>query len=312
VKQLKQQKQTWPTVPDFTIQRAIDSGGFADVYLASSSRSSMQHALKVLQERHSSADAIEAFEAEGCFLRKLQHPNIVRCHGTTKTADGRPVIILEHLTGKNLHHHLRHHKSAFTSRPRPDKVLACLLDVANAIDYLRDQHAKAHLDLTPRNVVSQRVALGERMKLIDFGLMEGVSGNEPVAGMTPYTAPEVLDPEPIGLGYRRADIYSLAVLAVEYLAELPDRDDRHIDAAWTKALPSEAVQLLVKAMATNPAQRPANAAEFIVSLEEAIAKASIRRRVTVATAFTLSAIAVGAAATLRRKTQSATARKGRQ
>jgi serine/threonine-protein kinase len=138
-----------------------------------------------------------------------------------------------------------------------------------------------HRDLKPGNILLSRSG---RVKLADFGIARPAevslhtldSGN--IVGTLPYIAPEQLDSTEIGPA---VDIYALGATLYELLtcsyAFPPDMGMTAIIKAKTSgdfrklapsaALPAAAAGAVMRAMATNPADRFESAAAFGKSLE---------------------------------------------
>ena len=86
-----------------------------------------------------------------------------------------------------------------------NRLLRYMHDVADALDYMFEQHSLQHLDIKPENLL----LIGGHVKVADFGLTKDLrdASLSAVAGMTPlYAAPEVFEGRP----GRHSDQYSLA------------------------------------------------------------------------------------------------------
>jgi serine/threonine-protein kinase len=169
----------------------------------------------------------------------------------------------------------------------------------HALASLGEAHAKGviHRDLKPDNLFLCRPAGGEATeicKLLDFGIAKlvseasGVDALETQAGTvfgTPrYMSPEQAQGKPLDV---RSDLYSLGVLLYQMLVgRAPFVDDdavvvmaRHIkstavppaEAAPEAGIPRALSDLVVRALAKDPAERPESARAFVAELDAAVA-----------------------------------------
>lgn len=116
-------------------------------------------------------------------------------------------------------------------------------------------HARGgfHRDLKPGNLLMTRTPTGLAVKVADFGLArqpQTVQANMTrTAGGTPgYIAPEVLQHAQFD---QRADIYSLGVIALEFLTGA-----RRIESLDTLQIPADLRHLVRRMLSSDPASRP--------------------------------------------------------
>ncbi|MBD3346304.1 MAG: protein kinase, partial [Chitinivibrionales bacterium] len=202
----------------------IGIGGVAVVYQTFEIDLELQRAMKMLK-----ADAAgylrKKFEAEAKLTARLDHPNIVKVHGSG-IYDGRlPFIHMEYIDGKSLRTLLTAHHTL-----PPAVCLSIITIVSSALEYAYAQsyslwgkqgNKLVHRDLKPENILISNEGV---VKVMDFGLSQFESGrNEGGWGTTPYMAPEQIDHQPADL---RNDLYSMGVILYELLCGVrPFPDD---------------------------------------------------------------------------------------
>lgn len=208
----------------FKVRGPLASGGMGDVYVAEQVSLGRPVALKVLKPDMAGVHKMtERFRQEAALLAQVEHPSVVRILDFGEH-QGALCLVLERIEGTPLNVLLR--QGAMT----PDRVVPLLVQLLEGLAAI---HARGivHRDLTPKNVMVTQTPLGEKARLLDFGiarLLEPPEGHESdspltmqgtVVGTPEYMAPERLQsttPHPA------SDLYSLGVLAYEMLsARLP-------------------------------------------------------------------------------------------
>lgn len=199
---------TAPAIPGYRIIKPLGQGGMATVWLAES-RQGDKVALKILSAP-SGVDPqwVERFMREAEFLRKLNHPNIVRVLDAG-AANGTHYMAMEFLDHGDLTSWIR-------QGLKPEDALRILRTLAEALDFVH-QRSLLHRDLKPDNVLFRADG---RPVLVDFGVARTRSTDMRltqmgmVVGTPRYMSPEQhkgqeLDP--------RSDIYSLGIMFYEML-----------------------------------------------------------------------------------------------
>ena len=169
--------------------------------------------------------------------------------------------------------------------PDVGTVLTCLANVAHALEVLHDAGV-LHRDLKPDNIILRDDG---RPVLIDFGVARIMDAKSEIlsVGTLDYGAAEQLAGEKID---GRADLYSLGVVAFEWLCGLrplnghagtPAERSREIAAQRTPSalrfrrdLDPEIDELLLAMLAPKPNKRPATAREVAQRCERLAARAT--------------------------------------
>ena len=229
----------------------------------------------------------------------VDHPNVLRVHGTGKDTDG-PFLAMDYVDGVSL-------AELFGAVKRADEEmpLQVCVDVARQLALgLHAIHEQAggllvvHRDVSPHNVL---VDFQGRTRIADFGIAKPLAGSTGadgraetstgvLKGKVGYMAPEQLrfeEPD------RRADLFALGVVLYELLAGRrlyhgsdgsegarrilheppPDIMDEREDA------PPEIVQMLFMLLAKQPDVRPASAlvvAQRLQAIQTALAEEEAR------------------------------------
>ncbi|MBG0564922.1 serine/threonine-protein kinase [Actinoplanes aureus] len=249
----------------------IGRGGFGVVYRAWQPDFLRTVAVKVL-----APDRVDEarFEREVQALGRLSgHPHIVTVHQAGRTSDGAPYILMAFEEGGSL--------AGRAGATRWEDVLAGGVAVAGALEAAH-RAGVLHRDVKPENILISRY--GEP-KLADFGLARPVRRDPPedrqaVTASLLHAAPEVLRGEPATVA---SDVYSLASTLyrwfcgrapfvpkrVESTAELIARIGAQPVPDLRPAVPAPVFAVLERALAKDPAARPASAAAFAEELREA-------------------------------------------
>ncbi|HET8623173.1 MAG TPA: protein kinase [Gemmatimonadales bacterium] len=300
------------TVPDglraalaerYRLDSELGRGGMATVYIAEDLKHGRQVAIKVLRPEIAGGSVPERFLREIRISARLVHPQIVPLHDSGQTA-GFLYYVMPYLGCESLRAKLdRERRLPVAQAVRFGRAVASALDYAHRSGVL-------HRDIKPENIL---VHEGEAV-VADFGIARALSSvmsdermvSEPgfAVGTPAYMSPEQASADAEIDG--RTDIYSLACVVYEMLAGQPPfagsparvTMTRHVveQAQPVRALRGEAPvaleQALARALAKNPADRFATAAEFGRALDDAIAGISTPTHEPVARPADRRAIAV--------------------
>ncbi|MSR57148.1 MAG: serine/threonine protein kinase [Planctomycetaceae bacterium] len=186
----------------YTIKRAIDRGGFGEVYYALSD-SGKEVALKLLQRNQQ----VELRGVRQCL--NLKHPNLVTIFDIKSDAEDDSWVVMEFVSGKSLEQVLEDHPKGLPIA----EVEAWLSGMAAGIGFLHDRGI-VHRDLKPANVFRENGVV----KIGDVGLSKFITPSRRSAqtesvGTVYYMAPEVAH----GKYGSELDVYSLGIMLYELL-----------------------------------------------------------------------------------------------
>ena len=269
--------------------RVLGEGAQGRVYLAEQEHPRREVALKVLRRGMLAADA--RFRREIELLARLEHPGIARLYaaGEEDLADGRVAwFAMEYVRGAGL----AEHALGLDLRQR----LALVAAIGHAVHHAHAQGV-VHRDLKPANVL---VDAAGQPKVLDFGMAQATQAEATrmtaagqVVGTIAYMAPEALAGDTAGGA--RGDVYALGVIAYELLAgalPYPELSRSSLVEAIRRVhtsrprplgevLPAargDVETVVMKAIAGEPAQRYASAAEFASDIERFLAGEPITAR----------------------------------
>jgi serine/threonine-protein kinase len=259
----------------YRIQRQLGRGGMGAVYLADDEVLGEPVALKIIASAFSTDPValVDRFRREASAARKVSSPNVIRIHDLGETRDGLLYLSMEYFPGRTL---------ADMLAARGRLAAADLGDIGGQIcDGLGAAHAAGvvHRDLKPQNVL-----VGERnaVKLIDFGLaktafLASLTATGLMIGTPHYMSPEQVRGKECDA---RSDLYSLGALVYHAATGHPPFEGENaiaIGFAHCSEAPRPPRELcddiserlsdmLLRALAKEPKQRPASAAEFRAAL----------------------------------------------
>ncbi|MCX4245628.1 serine/threonine protein kinase [Paraliomyxa miuraensis] len=279
------------TFENFEILNEIGRGAFARVYEVLSPDSDEPVALKLTALPNMSVDLVQRAIREIAVLRTLSSPHVVKLHGSS-IGEGYFYLVMELLQGQQLNEH-----HAFDEPMQVAEAVDLMLQVCVG---LTEAHAKGvvHRDIKPANLWIQPDGL---VKLLDFGLARAwgvpwVYGRNATAARTVVGTPHYTQPEQLYTHELTpaSDVYSLATILYELLSghavlfahqtvsevieALHDNPLAWLDAHASRemvpitrypgcaGLPDTLLQLLERALAKDPQQRPQLAGHFASAL----------------------------------------------
>ena len=187
----------------FTIKRGVGSGGFGEVYFATTD-AGKEVALKRVQRNSD----IEMRGAKQCL--NFKHPNLVALFDIKYDDDDAGWIVMEFVSGESLRDALDRYPEGMPH----EEIRRWFTAVVEAVGYLH-QHGIVHRDLKPGNVFDD----GGTVKVGDYGLSKFISGSRrhdqtESVGTFHYMAPEIGK----GVYGKEVDIYALGIILYEMLA----------------------------------------------------------------------------------------------
>jgi eukaryotic-like serine/threonine-protein kinase len=220
----------------YRIDQHLGGGGMGDVFLATDMALGSHVALKLLKEKLAIGELRKRFECEVAVCVALRSEHIVQVSDYGVTPEGYPFYVMEYLNGQTLGQLLRSEQRLSVERAVRIVVQVCdglnlahqgvMLSHSSPHDTSGrsgDRVKIVHRDLKPDNIFLVPTALGELVKVLDFGIAklrsehaEHTIATTMFLGTYRYAAPEQLEIEH-GLD-GRADIYSLGMILYEMLS----------------------------------------------------------------------------------------------
>ena len=190
----------------YFLREHVGSGGMADVYLAWDTMRSAKMAVKVLRrDLAMNPKFFRMFTNEAEFLRKLEHPNIVRLFDFERERD-LVFIIMDWVEGEDLSGRIADRKTPFDLL----EVSRILQPVCAAL-YYAHQNSVYHCDVKPANILLHQDG---KVLLTDFGVAH-LATETADGGTAPYMAPEQFRGGNVSA---QTDIYALGITIYEMLS----------------------------------------------------------------------------------------------
>jgi CheY-like chemotaxis protein len=272
-----------PTIPEmigsWTLLDCIGRGGTACVFTAVKQGTSERCALKVVWPHLTgSTETLLRFRREIDTLSHLEHPRLVRFLESGRHEDFY-YYVMSYVPGGTLRARIRKR-----GPQTPSEALRVVHEVCDPLGYLHGEDL-AHRDVKPGNIffdAHDEVILG------DFGLAKrlldkGITLSEEFVGTPLYLAPEVFRSDQFD---HTVDLYALGVCAYEMLLGRPPLEEsdsmRLIGRIMNEGLPrlsqaipdlpTPALDVLERLLASSPADRFQTAAEVQAAAEAARAE----------------------------------------
>jgi serine/threonine-protein kinase len=254
-----------------------------EVFRATDSVLERKVAVKLLSERHASEDEVRArFRREALAAARLSGtPHVITVFDVGEHKE-RPYIVMEYLDGGSVHDRLRE------GRVPPGQALEWLAQTGIALDRAHSEGV-VHRDVKPANLLLDRDG---NISVSDFGIastagVDTLTLPGTVLGTAGYLSPEQARGEPATAA---SDRYGLGVVAFELLTgRRPFEGDTaateafaHVNAPVPSAetiypeLPDGVDEVLERALAKDPADRPASCSELVRDLRDAF-RGAVRR-----------------------------------
>ncbi len=264
------------------LQRVIGSGTLGAVYLGQQLQPSRQVAVKVFLrlaslELEQQRVFLTAFRNEMARIFVLEHPNILPVYDYGEL-DGLAYIVMPYVVGETLEDVLAREGAL------PLQLAANFLQqIAAALDYAHGRGI-VHRDLKPANIL---ITSEKKVIVADFHLtsmlVEGNTAQMRLSkpGLLDYMSPELIIGKQIDV---RADLYSLGAILYRMVTGIPLFQGQTLMKVATKHLkmsppsplvarpdlPPAAEQVILKALAKDPAARFENALDISLLFQQAI------------------------------------------
>ncbi len=272
------QDQVEAALPSYEIGAELGRGGWGVVLAGRHRQLGREVAIKQLPRAFAADPDVRArFTAEARVLASLDHPHIVPVYDYVEQ-DGLCLLVMEQLPGGTLWS--RFSTDGFTPPAATAAVLASIAGLQAA-----HEHHILHRDVKPENLM---FSASGALKVTDFGIAKVVGGEGTLAtragevvGTPAYIAPE----QARGAALSPAtDVYAVATMFYELLSgQLPFADDGDAMALLFKHafetpvpltdvapfVPAPLAEVVMRGLATDPADRYPSAEAFGVAIAEA-------------------------------------------
>jgi serine/threonine protein kinase len=263
----------------YRIINQIGRGGMATVYKAYQASVDRYVAIKVLPSQLAeSREFATRFQQEARIIAKLEHPHILPVFDYGES-DGVAYFVMRYLEAGTLKDRM------IEGRPLPlHEINKLFTQLAEALSYAHG-HGIVHRDLKPANALIDSQG---NVFLTDFGIAKLLESASPrltqtdaIMGTPAYISPEQAQGQPVD---QRSDIYSLGIIlyemvtgSVPFTAETPlavlfkhISDPLPPPSAVKPDIPRPIERVILKALAKDPRDRFATAAEFVAAWERAL------------------------------------------
>ncbi|MGH8960768.1 MAG: Stk1 family PASTA domain-containing Ser/Thr kinase [Jatrophihabitantaceae bacterium] len=265
----------------YRILDRIARGGMSTVYSAVDERLDRLVAVKVMSSALSADPAFsDRFTREARAAARLTHLNTVAVYDQGyDTADGgdHVFLVMELVQGRTLRDLIRERGGKFTTA----EALSILQPVLSALSAAHSAGI-VHRDVKPENILLSDDGV---VKVADFGLARAVEADASstrtglMMGTVAYCSPEQITR---GHADPRSDVYACGIMLFELLTGKPPyRGESAMNVAYqhvhsrvpapsskVRGIPSDIDELVVLATDPDPAERPADAGEFLAEISD--------------------------------------------
>lgn len=264
------------TIGNYQIQNLVGEGGMGTVFKGFDLMLEREVAIKVLRpELARQPQLVERFRAEAVTLARVNHPYVATLHTLLRHGEDF-LMVMEFVRGETLETLLRRHGALTMSQ-----ALRLFGQVLEGIAHAH-QLGIVHRDLKPANLM---LTENGTIKVMDFGIARLLGSARQtrtgrIVGTLEYMSPEQVR----GLETdARSDIYALGIVLYEFLTgrapfrsdseyevmhaqlEMPPPPPRHFAQHIAPAIE----QVLLRALAKDPAERYQSALDFYAALIDA-------------------------------------------
>ena len=254
----------------YRIVRELGRGAQGRVYLAEDTHLTRNVAIKTLPPGQDAKRAASLI-AEARTISKLNHPNIVTLYDAFED-NGRHCVVLEYVEGHTLEQTLRNE-----GRIESQRAMGIAVQMLDGLAFAHERGI-VHRDIKPGNVL---IDAAGNARIMDFGIAAVAGFADPSAtwGTPRYMAPERMDNRDVA---RSADVFSVGMTLYEMLTGRPAVDGRTVfeilhkianesfetPSALNPQVDEGLDQIVMRALAKDPAARYADAGEMRRALEQ--------------------------------------------
>lgn len=208
------------TIERYRIERVLGSGGMATVYQVHHLFLEKPFAMKVLHgEIASDPSLAKRFQREAKALSRIRHPNVVSVVDFGVSEKGLLFMVMERLRGQTLGELVQD-----GVRLAPERARRLAHQIAMALQAAH-REGFIHRDLKPSNIMVVEAEDGESIRLMDFGLVRVLEGQDGFFGpqLTQvgqfFGTPAYMAPEQVMGNDTSAatDLYALGVILFQLL-----------------------------------------------------------------------------------------------
>ena len=262
--------------PRYRIESLLGEGGMGKVYKAEDGELRRTVALKLVRpELANDPSSMDRLKQEILLASRVSHKNILRIHDLGDVG-GLKFISMAYVDGKDLHQIIAAEGKLEIPRAiRITRQLCLALEAAHAEGVI-------HRDLKPQNVLVDHEG---QVYVSDFGLAKTLEVHASmltsagdVSGTPRYMSPEQVEANPVD---HRSDLYSLGLILYEMVtADLPFASDSVMQAMYQRVtqapknpkaanpeLPDFLVNIIMRCLEKDPAQRYQHARDILTDLE---------------------------------------------
>jgi serine/threonine protein kinase len=291
------------TLGKYRVLQPLGQGGMARVYRGYHPQLDRYVAVKVLRrDVAGEAEMVARFKREAKSVAALRHPHIVQVFDFD-VEDDLCYMVMELIEGDSLKTRLTDYRTRQCRLPGGEAV-RIVLDALEGLEYAH-RAGIVHRDIKPANILLTRDGAAV---LSDFGIAQVAGGTQytssgAMMGTLQYMAPE----QGMARGDARSDVYSMGIVLYEMLVGEPPfdadtplaillkhmNDPLPVPRERNPEIPEPLERVLLKALAKQPEDRYASAAEMARALVEAAAGAglAVPERVSRPLSFTTPASA---------------------
>jgi serine/threonine-protein kinase len=266
----------------YEILERLGAGGMSSVFKARDANLDRVVAIKIIHPHLSETeDFVRRFRDEATVVGGLRHPNIVQVFDFDED-DDTYFIVFEFIAGETLQERLGRLSEA-GQRMTTEEVATIGAELCDALAYAHER-GLVHRDVKPANVMLD--VHGDAL-LTDFGIVKITGATQhtatgAVVGTARYMSPEQIRGTQLD---GRTDLYSLGVVLFEMASGAPPYA---ADSAMTlmmmhvsdpvpdmdaAGIPAPLGEVIGRALAKDPDERPATATELAEQLRAVIASA---------------------------------------